>query len=99
VKLKIKKLSYHRNGSGGNQFFTCQLDLTEGKEKYTNLIATFETEENELGFDMMQWQTCRVVDPLDITKKFRGDAIALTLQNELSTKSGKYYNLTLEGKL
>ena len=92
-RIRINFVSYHRNGSGGTGFFACNIDLTENGQNFNNLIATFETEENEKGNDNLLWQSCRITNPLNLENNFRGDVIGLIIQNVLREKDAKFYNL------
>lgn len=67
--MKINSLNYQRNGVSGEGFYICQYAL-DGE---WGLIATFRTYNDERTINR---ETCRAIDPEDLTKCYRGDIVA-----------------------
>jgi len=67
--MKINSLNFQRNGICGESFYICQYAL-DGE---LGLIATFRTLHNERTIDR---ESCRVIDPANLTECYRGDFVA-----------------------
>lgn len=67
--MKIKSLHYQRNGVSGIGFYQCEY----AHEGEAGLIATFEPSNDDLH---IKYETCRAIDPKDLTKAYRGDVVA-----------------------
>lgn len=67
--MKIKSLHYQRNGVAGIGFYQCEYAL-DGE---SGLLATFEPSNDDM---TIKCETCRAIDPKDLTKAYRGDVVS-----------------------
>ena len=90
--LQIKTLShltFHRNGIGGEPFFSALLTTNEDKGLF---LATFEEKTGTPERHVIDWSTCRIVDLKDLQSNWRGDVFADALTHYFRTallESGK----------
>ncbi len=76
----LKIVSFQRNGTSGNGFYTAT--FTAEKEPF---MATFETTGHIL------WKTtCRVHQLTDLAEKWRGDDFAVAIQKRISIAMAKH---------
>lgn len=98
--IKIQSLNFQRNGVHGDSFYTCA--FTDNKKP---LIATFDAHSNDGETEeFIPRISCRVINPADLSEKFRGDEYAFQLKqplNELQKKhkTADWYDLTKIEKL
>lgn len=89
--MKIKNLTYHRNGVAGIGFYSCEFYSSEDKQHF---LATFETVEfNESAINI---SSCRVLSQ-DTTNNWRGDSFAYKLDDHFKSSLAEgqtIYDLT-----
>jgi len=76
IELTIDSVEYHRNGIGGEGFYAMRLELLDKYEPGTTktLIVTIEADEDDPD-NKLNYRSCRVINPFDVTDKYRGDII------------------------
>lgn len=69
---KIHGWHYQRNGSGGESFYTVEFTHTDmpGRRMLAIIEAHYRYEHPEMG-----WQGTFVIDPADLSSKWRGDVL------------------------
>lgn len=73
IKVSILERSYQRNGICGEPFEVVKFHLQEGGDDGGTLIATIR------GNDKLKAETCRVIDPTNLSSHWRGDVLGYEL--------------------
>ena len=76
IDVEVLTASYQRNGVGGEGFYAATIRCDR-----ETLLALISYKDDGETFDDC---SCRVVDPLDLTSHYRGDAIGAALIPKLS---------------
>lgn len=89
LRIKPKRLKYHRNGVSGIGFYALSFDWHDvsTKDHGHDFIATFEVDEEDQNLKL---ESCRVLNPKDIMNCWRGDNFADAIQR-LFTELGQKY--------
>jgi len=74
ITVKVLEIGHQRNGVSGQPFYTVSFKSTYDNQTEL-LIATIEEGQGRA--------TCRVINPLDITAKYRGDEFYSYLQESI----------------
>ncbi len=77
IDVEVLTADYQRNGIGGEGFYAVTIKC----DRENFLLATISYKDDGETFDDC---SCRVVDPLDLTSHYRGDAIGAALIPQLS---------------
>lgn len=94
IQIRLHEIEYQRNGISGEGFYQARFDWKEpGEQWQKDFIATFRPLEIKTPKGMyssaVDIESTRVVDPLDLSQKWRGDhfgyALNRTLQDLLKT--------------
>jgi hypothetical protein len=75
--MKIREMNYQRNGVSGVGFY--QIKFAHEGQK--DLIATFTTEKEDT---IINFSTCRVVDPNNFQNAYRGDYFGYEIQKYIA---------------
>lgn len=76
IEIEVLRADYQRNGVGGEGFYAVLIRCDR-----ESLLATISYKDDGETFDDC---SCRVVDPLDLTSHYRGDAIGCALIPKLN---------------
>lgn len=77
IKVKILGDSYQRNGIGGEPFVSYRILLDDDEVVIATMVFDVENEN-------LDYQSCRVVNPFDLEKHYRGDRIGDAIINLLN---------------
>lgn len=80
--MKIKSIHFQRNGVNGNPFFTVYFTDDSHDDFKGNLVATFETAQND--DEHIDRRTCRLINTDKPELAYRGDECADDLQKEFN---------------
>lgn len=72
----MSNTQYHRNGVDGQDFYSAIISWQENGKVYPSMLVTFEMDIQE----KMIYTSCRVVSIDSPTTKWRGDKVAIAIQ-------------------